>query len=381
MADSGTAVHCTAREQRQMVMLRGFPSPLLLVCVLLTFAALPVDAQGGTRPNPLPRKIRFDMLNLGVVNQPGKGVPLFRGLATCHTVIDVGAFTGMDHVLHGIRMGHRVIAFEPNTENVKGIVGTVSHFEARDRVTVVPVEAGKPPSVPSSGCWSGAPFGHAFVVPAAVSNQTGTLTFHAREDIGSAAPQAFWRDTSQGWNVTDVPAFRIDDVVDEDVWYLKLDVQGGELAALQGASALLRKYRVPYLMTEFWPAGIAQAGGDAMAMLELLHAHGCVCCGSPPGSCWWFRAEQLRCVLVRGAPVRRMRGVCRARVRRLATHRRPSYSRSRPLGGRHRVAATSATTSTVCSATTLGTDSSSPPPCPQRSFSGGHSSQVSGPTT
>lgn len=52
---------------------------------------------------------------------------------------------------------------------------------------------------------------------------------------------------------TEVQTRRLDEVIDEDVHFLKLDVQGGELDVLKGAVVLLKNVLVIHAEVEFYP--------------------------------------------------------------------------------------------------------------------------------
>ena len=56
----------------------------------------------------------------------------------------------------------------------------------------------------------------------------------------------------------------------ERVDLLKLDVQGYELHALQGAKRILNENREIKLLLEFWPYGLKQAGANWRELIEML---------------------------------------------------------------------------------------------------------------
>lgn len=62
-------------------------------------------------------------------------------------------------------------------------------------------------------------------------------------------------------NAIEVPAVRLDSVVDEPVRFCKIDVQGGEHAVLLGAERLIRKHGVDVFYIEF---------GGELEIIELL---------------------------------------------------------------------------------------------------------------
>lgn len=68
-----------------------------------------------------------------------------------------------------------------------------------------------------------------------------------------------------------VPIVRLDDIV-ADADLVKVDVQGGELAVLDGAPKLLAQ--CPVWILECWPWGLKQAGADALALYDRVTGAG-----------------------------------------------------------------------------------------------------------
>lgn len=75
---------------------------------------------------------------------------------------------------------------------------------------------------------------------------------------------------------------------DHRVRLLKIDVEGGELSVLAGATRLLGEHRCDALVVELNPPALARAGSDVVSLVDLLEGYG-------------YRAHRLR---GEGAPPR-----------------------------------------------------------------------------
>ena len=60
----------------------------------------------------------------------------------------------------------------------------------------------------------------------------------------------------------------------ERIDLLKLDIQGCELHALQGAKRIVNENRDIKLLLEFWPYGLKQAGAHWRDLIEMLERFG-----------------------------------------------------------------------------------------------------------
>ena len=129
------------------------------------------------------------------------------------TVLDVGASIGaVTAAIATRRPGARVVSFEANPDVHPVLAATVAPLAAD--ITVV---------------------------ERAVGAEPGRLSFH-RDPNGSA-----WGFLSDELGQTEVPVVAIDDTVAElgldRVDFVKIDVEGGELAVLQGATDTLERHR------------------------------------------------------------------------------------------------------------------------------------------
>lgn len=155
--------------------------------------------------------------------------------------IDVGANLGFFSVLLAAVTGGRVAAFEPSTE----ILGFLRRNLARN------IEHGS-----------------VEVIAKAAAETGGSALLHAadgRPEYSSLAPLVHGRAVTGSSSVATVPTITIDEVCGElglQPKVIKLDCEGGELAALRGATATLKNHRPKMLIEVFEPMLIAHGSSS-----------------------------------------------------------------------------------------------------------------------
>jgi FkbM family methyltransferase len=172
-------------------------------------------------------------------------------------VLDVGANIGYFTLLFARLVGPAgsVYAFEPEPRNFE----LLQHNVARNRYTNISA------------------------VAKAVSRTSGTQRLYKSPDnLGDhrLAQGPVGRD----W--VDVSVVALDEFFASDVRvdFIKLDIQGAECGALQGAHTLIARSSPVSLITEFWPAGIRAFGDDPEEYLKELCALGFRLSVIAPGS-------------------------------------------------------------------------------------------------
>ncbi|MET0151315.1 MAG: FkbM family methyltransferase [Candidatus Binatia bacterium] len=164
------------------------------------------------------------------------------------TVVDAGANVGYFSLLFARLVGPtgRVYAFEPDPGN----------FNLLDR------------NIKRNG------YGNITAVPMALSRESGRRKF-------SRSPHNFadhcLGDGLGKRELLEVEVVRLDDFfagAPKQVDFLKLDIQGAEFAAIDGAKELLRANPEIVLLTEFWPDGMRRFGDDPEEYLATLGALG-----------------------------------------------------------------------------------------------------------
>jgi FkbM family methyltransferase len=117
-------------------------------------------------------------------------------------------------------------------------------------------------------------FDNITVLQVAAGARSGLLALHTQHSTGTASAlpdSADWLLASRT-----VPSLRLDDLVADTprLGLIKIDIDGGEFPALQGAARLIATHR-PALITEFCPGMLTDISGiDAYGYLDWLRAQG-----------------------------------------------------------------------------------------------------------
>lgn len=181
--------------------------------------------------------------------EPDETRVVVRLLRPGDTVVDVGANAGYFTLLAANLVGPtgRVFAFEPVPPTIEKLERNVA-ASGTSCVTICPYAA--------AGARSAVKI--------------------SRRGVGHVSGQNTMRPDANADDFWTVDTVRIDDLVPADapVRLIKLDAEGAELLALQGATAILRGKDGPYLLCEVTDAYLRELGGSAQALWDLLGEHG-----------------------------------------------------------------------------------------------------------
>jgi FkbM family methyltransferase len=165
------------------------------------------------------------------------------------TLVDVGANIGLytSLALHTLTAGGRVVSVEPRPQTFTFLEKNIA---ANRRGAGPRVDAFRLAAAPEAGT---------------------RVLFQNPEN---KADNRVYVSNDFQWETTDVEARPLDDLLAEQgiraINFLKMDVQGFEQMVLRGIKETLRRSEEVILMSEFWPKGLAEAGGDARGYLEEL---------------------------------------------------------------------------------------------------------------
>jgi FkbM family methyltransferase len=122
--------------------------------------------------------------------------------------------------------------------------------------------------------------GRSVAVNAAAGAAPGTAKlFKAAENLGDH--RLYSDDQSADRPFVEVPVVRLDSLFAANNWpapdFIKIDVQGYEPHVVAGLDGLVTADRPRAILTEYWPVGIRNAGGDPTAYLEWFRSRGFAC--------------------------------------------------------------------------------------------------------
>lgn len=110
------------------------------------------------------------------------------------------------------------------------------------------------------------------VHPLAVSNSEGELTlYRPRAGIGNHGMASVFPGSAGDGEAVKIHGVRLDEFISEDVPDLiKIDIEGGELSAIEGMKQLLSRRKPPILIFEYNPASYKAAGYRGEELFVML---------------------------------------------------------------------------------------------------------------
>ncbi len=173
-----------------------------------------------------------------------------------------------------IRVGQRVL-------DLGAHIGTFSLFAAALGYQVVSVEASPYNSALLRKSAERNGFDRMRVISAAVYNQPGTVGF---VPIG---PYGFVSDSFTSSSTISVPAITVDDLLTDVGWdgvdFIKMDIEGSEVAAIQGMSQLLARDDAPVILYESNGHMLSLFGETPNHLMATLEGFGYRCYLVQPG--------------------------------------------------------------------------------------------------
>lgn len=165
-------------------------------------------------------------------------------------VVDVGAFLGQYSLLAARQVGDagKVFAFEPDPRNFTFLARNVERNGLADRISAV---------------------------PKAISDRTGEMTLYLDPDVGSGSSIVFRR--RRGVATATVSTLTLDEFLGHNITpdVIKLDIEGGEVRALDGMAETLQRAKPDLAMfVECFPKALRSAGAGVHGLIQRLERFG-----------------------------------------------------------------------------------------------------------
>ncbi len=179
------------------------------------------------------------------------------------TFVDVGANWGYHTLVAASRVGPtgRVVSLEPEPR----LFATLSTNISDNRLT------------------------HVTTLPLAASDTQGTFPLAAYEETSDNWGVSRLVSNQHSQSLTWVTAQSLDSVLNElgidHIDLLKMDIEGGEEAALKGLTSTLTRGRIARILLELHPVLLTERGSSAAKVLELMRDHGY--------RAWWIDHSQV----------------------------------------------------------------------------------------
>ncbi len=172
------------------------------------------------------------------------------------TLVDIGANIGLYTALaiHNLDPESRIISLEPHPV-------TYTFLRRNIRVNLA-LRGGDGPHV------------DAFPLAATPEPSRKELRLNPENRGDNRLYHGTYKGKVENWTSIPVDGRPVDDILAQvgvrQVNFVKIDIQGYEQMAITGFQETLARSPRVLLMSEFWPKGLREAGGDAYAYLELL---------------------------------------------------------------------------------------------------------------
>ncbi len=171
------------------------------------------------------------------------------------TFVDIGANIGLYTALgmHQLDPRGRIVAFEPHPHSYRFLQKNISANQTGPEAC---------------------PRVDGFNLAAASQPGQQELRLNPENHADNRLYQGTYQGKLESWEVLPVEGRPVDDVLAElgieEVNFVKIDIQGYEQKAISGFQKTLARTKNVFLMSEFWPKGLQEAGGGAMEYLQLL---------------------------------------------------------------------------------------------------------------
>jgi FkbM family methyltransferase len=176
-------------------------------------------------------------------------------------VVDVGLFSG-DEFFHSIDHGFEVVGLEPSPVTFPNLKKKCNE---RPTCNVVDLDNVSLPLQREAG--------QSYLINAAAGNKEAVMQLMLKGPATSLTAGT----RMKGEKKVDVRVVRLDDIVRDDIYILKVDTQGFDQYVIEGASELFKNHVVRQVIVEVDPFNMAFNNHTVHGFLELFQDNGMVC--------------------------------------------------------------------------------------------------------
>jgi len=177
-------------------------------------------------------------------------------------VVDVGLDQG-EEFFYAIQAGFEVVGFEANPgsfENLASKCSEIATCQVIENIDKVSLPLQRKP-------------GMSYLIQSAVGKERGSVDFYPDGPTGSSAIP---KNVDAG-RIIKVSVISLDEVIQEDVYLLKIDTQGFDYFVIQGAKNLFRDFTVRQVITEIDALLLGRNNVMPIDHMSLLHSYGMQC--------------------------------------------------------------------------------------------------------
>ncbi|XXQ33446.1 Methyltransferase FkbM domain-containing protein [Plasmodiophora brassicae] len=205
-------------------------------------------------------------------------------MAPYDTVVDIGAFDGVDYTVPAYKLGYIVYTFEPDPQNRNRLLSSIhgeGWKEGADYTLIVPTASTTIADIRAQVdqvLKVQQHRKHIFVIGAGCGGERATFALTKSEELAEVVP--IQQGTVLDPSARTVEIVPLQGIIPDDamIYILKVDVQGHEKAVFDGSGGRPLFDRVRSLALEFWPEGLHSRGSDPVAVLERIYAeYGMTC--------------------------------------------------------------------------------------------------------
>merc|ERR1711988_222859 len=103
---------------------------------------------------------------------------------------------------------------------------------------------------------------------------SGTLGLGRKEGANKMEGTQWYGNGEDGQHVEKIAVARLDEIVKEPVYFMKMDIDGHEVLALEGAMGLIEKKMIRYIQLEFdpyvWQEACGHGADRAVAVVQKI---------------------------------------------------------------------------------------------------------------